>query len=90
MARLAAIKATRGTPAAAAVGATLAALSEAEVLPGLLDSWAAIPPTGKALVRRVAGRNVWIYYRVEGAEVWLLNVSTNPPVLVHDDDDDDA
>jgi hypothetical protein len=69
----------RGSDASAAVGATLSALAEAEELPGLLDIEAAIPPTDRALVRRVAGRNLWIWYRVDVDEVVALRVMKTPP-----------
>lgn len=70
----------RGSDAAAAVGATIAALTEAAELPGVLDVRAAIPPTSSAYVRRVAGRNLWLWYRVDDEGVWLLNITAAPPV----------
>ena len=83
MARLAALGATRGTTASAAVAATISALAEAERLPGLLDTAATLPPTGsRAFVRRVGGRNLWVWYRVDGEELVLLTVSSVPPVPV--------
>jgi hypothetical protein len=51
--------------ASEAVGATIAALTEAETLPGLLDVVGEMPPTEQALVRRVAGYNLWLWYRVK-------------------------
>jgi hypothetical protein len=56
--RLQACGVTRGSAASEAVGATIAALTEAQVLPGVLDRLGEIPPTAHAFVRRVAGHNV--------------------------------
>jgi hypothetical protein len=66
------------------VARTIAALLEAEELPGPGDVVAAIPPTGMALVRRVPGRNLWLWYRVEGDVVLLRHISSEPPVPVDD------
>lgn len=78
--RLRACGVRSGTDVSAAVGATLSALVEAAELPGLLDTRAAIPPTGEALVRRVAGHNLWLWYRVAEDEVRPLHVTKAPPV----------
>jgi len=51
-----------GSPESAAIGATLAHISEAATLPGMLDAIAVVPPTGQALVRRVPGRNLWLWF----------------------------
>ncbi len=67
------------TPAAAAVGATIAALAEAATLPGLLDTRALIPPTSLAYVRRVGGRNLWLWFRVDNVSVWILTITAMPP-----------
>jgi hypothetical protein len=69
-----------GSDASAAVGATLSGLAEAAELPGLLDVEALVPPTSRALVRRVAGRNLWVWYRVEVDEIVALLVTKVPPV----------
>ena len=83
MARLAAAGATRGSPASAALAATISALAEAETLPGLLDTASALPPTGaRAFVRRVGGRNLWVWYRLDGEGLVLLTVSSVPPAPV--------
>lgn len=78
--RLRACGVERGSDASGAVGATLSALAESSALPGLLDVEAAIPPTSRALVRRVAGRNLWIWYRVDGEEIVALRVTKMPPM----------
>jgi hypothetical protein len=78
--RLRACGVERGSDVSAAVGATLSALAESSALPGLLDVAAAIPPTGSALVRRVPGRNLWLWYRVDEDEVVALRVTKAPPV----------
>jgi hypothetical protein len=66
----------------AAVGATIAALAEAEHLPGVLDTSAMIPPTHEAFVRRVSGRNLWLWYRVTPGEVVMVTLTRTPPVPV--------
>lgn len=71
-----------GSDRGLAVGRTILALLEAEVLPGPGDFVASIPPTNRALVRRVAGRNIWLWYRVDGGTVILRHVSTEPPIPV--------
>ena len=81
-ARLSAANVVRGSGVSQAIGATLAALAEAEHLPGLLDTIAAIPPTGRAFVRRVAGRNLWLWYHLTEAEVVPVTVTKHPPVPV--------
>lgn len=80
--RLRACGVNRGSEASAAVGGTLAALAEAVALPGILDVEAAIPPTTQALVRRVHGRNLWVWYRVEPDEIVALRVTKVPPVPI--------
>lgn len=80
--RLRACGVQRDSDASAAVGATLSALSEAAQLPGLLDTVAAVPPTGRGLVRRAAGRNLWIWYHVTDDEVIAFNVTKSPPVPI--------
>lgn len=79
-ARLQAANVVRGSDVSQAVGATLAALAEAEHLPGILDTLAALPPTGQAFVRRIAGRNLWLWYRLTDAEVVPVTVTKHPPV----------
>ena len=78
--RLRACGVERGSDSSAAVGATLSSLAESSELPGLLDVEAAIPPTLVALVRRVPGRNLWIWYRVDEDEIVALRVTKTPPV----------
>lgn len=51
----------------------------------MLDVEAAIPPTSRALVRRVAGRNLWIWYRVDVGPASLIATaaaSTVPTYVV--------
>ena len=71
-----------GSPESAAIGATLAHLSEAASLPGMLDAIAVVPPTGQALVRRVPGRNLWLWFHVDGDDevVRVVNLTRTPPV----------
>jgi hypothetical protein len=65
-----------------AVGRTILALLNAEELPGPGDVVANIPPTDTALVRRVSGRNIWLWYRVESDAVVVRHVSTEPPIPI--------
>jgi hypothetical protein len=69
-----------GTVRGAALGRTLRALLSADELPSPVDTTAAVPPTGSAYVRRVAGHNVWLWYLVRGEELVLLTVTSEPPV----------
>ena len=71
---------TAGSVRGAALARTLRALLLAAELPGPADTRAVIPPTAEAYVRRVAGQNVWLWYRFDGSEVVLLSVTTEPPV----------
>ncbi len=80
--RRGALRVVRGSAESEALSATLAALIEAEELPGALDALAAIPPTGRAYVRRVAGWNLWIWYTVPGLEVAAVRLPRIPPVPV--------
>ncbi len=78
--RLEAVGVRPGSPVQRAVAATIATLAEAERLPGLLDTLALVPPTGEAFVRRVAGRNLWLWYRVDEQQVTMVTVTKTPPV----------
>jgi hypothetical protein len=80
--RLTALGIKTGTAERAAVGATIGALAEAEELPGLFDTLAPVPPTGTAFVRRVGGRNLWLWYRVLGEDLVLVTVTRAPPVPI--------
>lgn len=81
-ARLAAIGVVRGSDASKAVGRTIAAIVDAKSLPDALDAVAAMPPTGAAIVRRVPGCNVWLWFRVEPNEIVFMTASSTPPVPV--------
>src|SRR5688572_16798892 len=66
-----AISAKRGAPrrggglgARSCVGLTIASLLRDETLPATGDTRALVPPTGEAFVRRVPGRNLWLWYTV--------------------------
>jgi hypothetical protein len=71
----------RGTPRANAVGRTIRALAAAGDLPGASDYEARTHPVGRAWVRRVGSRNLWLWYRFNEEEVTLITVTTEPPVL---------
>jgi hypothetical protein len=69
-------RSTRGQ----ALGRTLAALANAPRLPGPQDFEATTRPVGRAWVRRVAGRNLWVWYRFDEHEVALATITTDPPL----------
>lgn len=71
-----------GSGAALDVARTVRALASAEELPGPGDFEGATRPVGRAWVRRVAGRNEWLWYRFNPEEVILLTTTTEPPVPV--------
>ena len=73
-----------GSPRALAVARTVRTLADAAELPGPSDFEATVRPIGRAWVRRVAGRNLWLWYRVRGDEIILLTVTTDPPEPVDD------
>lgn len=66
-----------------AVFAAVAALTEAEELPGPSDNETPFAP-GRAFVRRVSGRNVWILYRFDDEHVFALTTRGVPPVPIDD------
>ncbi len=69
-----------GSARGRAVGQTIARLCAAETLPGPGDTRALIPPTSAAWVRRVPGRNLWLWYRPRDGEVVLIALTAEPPV----------
>jgi hypothetical protein len=70
------------SPRGIALARAISALASEPELPGPGDVVANIPPTRSALVRRVPGRNLWLWYRVDGDKLLLRHVSTEPPVPV--------
>ena len=66
-----------------AVFATVAALANADELPGVGDDETTFAP-GRAFVRRVGGRNVWILYRFDEDHVFAMTARGVPPVPVDD------
>jgi hypothetical protein len=73
-----------GSERSRAVGSVVRALSNAASLPGHGDTLALIPPTADAFVRRVPGRNLWLWYRVRGDELVVVTVTADPPVPIDD------
>jgi hypothetical protein len=67
------------------VARTIDALTSVDDLPGPSDFEAIEKPVGRAWVRRVGGRNIWLWYRFSEVEVMLLTVTTEPPVPLDDD-----
>jgi hypothetical protein len=71
-----------GSPRALALARTIRALADATDLPGVANFEASIRPVGRAWVRRVADRNLWVWYRLGEAELILVTVTTDPPVPI--------
>ena len=69
-----------GSPGAGSVGRAVRALAAADELPGPADYEANARPVGRAWVRRVGSRNLWLWYRFTDEEVVLVTVTTDPPV----------
>jgi hypothetical protein len=65
------------------VFATVAALANADELPGPGDDETTFGP-GRAFVRRVSGRNVWILYRFDDVHVYAMSTRGAPPVPIGD------
>ena len=72
-----------GSPGFRAVFATVAALAKADELPGAGDDETMFAP-GRAFVRRVSGRNVWVLYRFDDEHVFALTTRGAPPVPIDD------
>jgi hypothetical protein len=72
-----------GTPAAAALAATLARLTTA-TLPGPQDSPVLVPPVLRAWSRRVPGFNLWVFFTFTESAVDVLTVATTPPVPIEE------
>ena len=74
-----------GSDRGRAVAAVIAALANAEKLPAPGDTRALIPPTHEAFVRRVQGRNLWLWYQVvTGGIVAVVGLTADPPVPADD------
>jgi hypothetical protein len=67
-----------GSPAYRDVSATVRALASADI-PGPGDYETRFAP-GRARVRRVAGRNLWILYRFDTEHVFIMTTRDQPPV----------
>jgi len=61
----------------------VAALSNAEQLPGVADDETRFSPA-KAHVRRVTGHNAWLLYRFDDEHVYLLTTRGAPPIPIDD------
>jgi len=70
-----------GSPGFRAVFATVTALADAVALPGAADDETKFGP-GRAFVRRVGGRNVWILYRFDDGHVFVMTARGMPPVPI--------
>lgn len=72
-----------GSPGFRAVFATVAALADANELPGPGDGETTFAP-GRAFVRRVGGRNIWLFYRFDDTHLFALTTRGVPPIPVDD------
>ena len=70
-----------GSPGFRAVFATVAALADGDALPGAADDETKFGP-GRAFVRRVSGRNVWILYGFDDDHVFVMTTRSTPPVPI--------
>ncbi len=68
-----------GSGRSLALGSAVAALSNADMLPGWSDFETTFHP-GRAYVRRVPGHNLWILYRFDRQYVDVLSLRDQPPV----------
>jgi hypothetical protein len=75
-----------GSPGFRAVFATVAALANADDLPGVADIETTFGP-GRAFVRRVGARNVWILYRFDDRHLYAMTTRDRPPVPAAIDDE---
>ena len=66
-----------GSPEGADVSRVIGQLTGADALPGPGDARALMPPTGEAFVRRVPGRNLWIWYRADGETLYVVPALQN-------------
>jgi hypothetical protein len=80
------LSAMPGSARGRAVARVIVELAGAENLPGLGDTRALIPPTGEAYVRRVPGRNLWIWYVVEDAALAIRHLGSEPPVPLDEEE----
>jgi len=65
-----------------AVGRTIRALAAQNDLPGATDYEAEMKPIGRAWVRRISDRNLWLWYRFNDEELTLIAVTTEPLVPI--------
>jgi hypothetical protein len=72
-----------GSPGFRAVFATVGALADADELPSPTDDETRFGP-GRAFVRRVGGRNVWILYRFDDNHVFAMTTRGQPPTPIDD------
>ena len=80
LARRVSLGVVTGSRTSKTVGAVIASLARALVLPGPADFEAAMPPVRSAFVRRVPDENLWIWYRFDEESVTLINITQTPPV----------
>jgi hypothetical protein len=68
-----------GSPGFRAVFATVAALADADELPGAGDDETKFG-SSRAFVRRVSGRNLWILYRFDDDHLFAMTTRGTPPI----------
>ena len=68
-----------GSPAYHAVSASIRALNTTEDLPGAGDYETSFT-LGRAHVRRVTAYNLWLLYRFDDAQLFVLTTRNQPPI----------
>jgi hypothetical protein len=59
-------------------------LASAERLPDEEDTLVAVPPVGRAWVRRVEGANLWLYFTFNDTSLQLRVLTSTPPIPLED------
>ena len=72
-----------GSPGFRAVFTTVAVLAGTDELPGPGDDETTFG-VGRAFVRRVGGRNIWVLYRFDEQHVFALTARDQPPLPIGD------
>lgn len=80
--RARALGVVRGSALSREVGAVVSDLASAARLPEAADVHALIPPTREAWVRRVPGRNLWLWWRADETALVMLLVTALPPTPI--------
>jgi len=55
-----------------------------EPLPGPQDAETIMPPVARYWFRRVPGHNLWIYFAFDDATLYLVTLTSRPPIPLTD------